>query len=162
MKPIFFFLLPFAACLSWGSCMSSIGPASDQQSPVSLDHGGRSIPKQSTYPIEIIGASLCKDYEGKSAIRITYHWTNNSYETTSPADSMCSQAFQNGVEMDLALVNFEDDIPSDVKPGSTIQVDEIFLLQNHSNVEFHIYAIEDMFFRPIPKTTAIFDLSALK
>lgn len=115
-----------------------------------------------SYAVEIKGAKLCKDYEGNNAIMITYSWTNNSGETTSPMGSMMEEAFQDGVQLDAAIVDFEyNDGLTDVRPGTTIDVDVIYELPGDSTVEFEISAIEDALESNVPKVTANFEPSEL-
>ena len=115
-----------------------------------------------SYAVEIKGAKLCKDYEGNNAIMITYSWTNNSDETTSPMGSMMEEAFQDGVQLDAAIVDFEyNDGLTDVRPGTTIDVDVIYELPGDSTVEFEISAIEDALESNVPKVTANFEPSKL-
>lgn len=115
-----------------------------------------------SYAVEIKGAKLCKDFEGNNAIMITYSWTNNSEETTSPLGSMVEKAFQDGVQIDTAIVDFEySDGMSEVRPGTTVDVETIYKLSSDSTVEFEISAIEDMFDSDVPKETANFEPSEL-
>ena len=115
-----------------------------------------------SYAVEIKGAKLCKDYEGNNAIMITYSWTNNSDETTSPMGSMMEEAFQDGVQLDAAIVDLEyNDGMTDVRPGTTIDVDVIYELPSDSTVEFEISAIEDAFESNVQKVTANFEPSEL-
>lgn len=116
-----------------------------------------------SYAVEIKGAKLCKDYEGNNAIMITYSWTNNSDETTSPMGSMMEEAFQDGVQMETAIVDFEyNDGLTDVRPGTTIDVEAIYKMNSQSKVEFEISALEDMFLDPVPMVTAEFDPATLE
>lgn len=115
------------------------------------------------YDVAIKGAQLCKDYEGNPAIIITYSWTNGSDETTSPMGSMMEEAFQDGVQMETAIVDFEyNDGLTDVRPGTTIDVEAIYKMNSQSNVEFEISALEDMFLDPVPMVTAEFDPATLE
>ena len=115
-----------------------------------------------SYAVEIKGAKLCKDYDGNNAIMITYSWTNNSDETTSPMGSMMEEAFQDGVQLDTAIVDFEyNDGLTDVRPGTTIDVDVIYELPSDSTVEFEISAIEDALESNVQKVTANFEPSEL-
>lgn len=91
------------------------------------------------YSVEIKGAKKVQDYQGNPAIQITYSWTNNSEETTSPFATILETAFQDGVEMDLAIVDFEtSDGMKEVRPGATIDVDAVFELTSDSVVEFEL------------------------
>lgn len=115
------------------------------------------------YDVTIKGAQLCKDYEGNPAIIITYSWTNGSDETTSPMGSMMEEAFQDGVQMETAIVDFEyNDGLTDVRPGTTIDVEAIYKMNSQSKVEFEISALEDMFLDPVPMVTAEFDPATLE
>lgn len=56
------------------------------------------------YVVEIKSATVTQDYDGNPAVIITYSWTNNSSETTSPMLSISTAVFQNGVGMDSAFI----------------------------------------------------------
>ena len=96
------------------------------------------------YHVEIKGASLTKDYEGKSAIVITYAWTNNSEETTSAMVSIGSKAFQDGVQLESAVIMGDDSYDAgssmkDVRPGTTVDVQCAYVLTSEtSTVEFEL------------------------
>lgn len=127
------------------------------------DNATESSSTLASYSVEIKGAKLCEDYEGNPAIMITYSWTNGSEETTSPLGSMMPQAFQDGVELEVAIVDFEyNDGFSDVRPGTTIEVDAIYEMTSESVVEFELSAIEDIFLDPVPMVTADFDPTTLE
>ena len=90
------------------------------------------------YYVEIKSADLSQDYEGNPAIIITYVWTNNSADTTSAMTSVSCSAFQNGVGLESAII-MSDDYVSDsfmteVRPGTTIDVQAAFILQDTTNV----------------------------
>lgn len=94
--------------------------------------------------VEIKGAFLSQDYEGNPAIVVTYAWTNNSDETTSAMVATMEQAFQDGVELETAIITDDDryDVDAgmkDVRPGTTIDVQCAFLLTSAtSTVEFEL------------------------
>lgn len=94
--------------------------------------------------VEIKGAALAQDYEGKPAIVITYAWTNNSEDTTNAMVSVSEKAFQDGVQMENAIIMGSDIYESgtsmkDVRPGTTIDVQCAFLLTSDtSTVEFEL------------------------
>lgn len=111
--------------------------------------------------VEIKGASFAKDMEGKKCLVVTYDWTNNSEETTSAGAALLSKAFQNGVELDMAYVDWaeEDDNEfRDVRPGVTLTVKAAFALTDESEVEYEIF---DWVSPNANKVTAVFDLSKL-
>lgn len=96
------------------------------------------------YDIEIKSATLAKDYEGNPAIVITYAWTNNSEDTISAMVALMDQAFQDGVELDTAIIGDSDIYDSDasmkdIRPGTTLEVQVAYVLSNTtSEVEFEI------------------------
>lgn len=96
------------------------------------------------YEVEIKGAALTKDYEGKPVIVVTYAWTNNSDKTTSAMVAVSEKAFQDGVSLETAIVLSDDAYKSgtsmtEVRPGTTIDVQCAFLLSSEtSTVEFEL------------------------
>lgn len=96
------------------------------------------------YHVEIKGAALTKDYEGNPAIVITYAWTNNSDDTTSAMVSIGEKAFQDGVQLESAMIIGNDSYDAgatmkDVRPGTTIDVQRAFVLTSEtSTVEFEL------------------------
>lgn len=87
------------------------------------------------YTVEIQSATITQDYAGDPAIVIAYSWTNNSSETTSPLFSVSTSVFQDGVGLDSALITDDSVYDSrmhtaDVRPGTTIEVQEAFSLYN--------------------------------
>ena len=96
------------------------------------------------YHVEIKGASLAKDYEGKSAIIVTYAWTNNSENTTSAMVSVGTKAFQDGVQLESAIIIGDNSYDSgasmkEVRPGTTIDVQCAYVLTNErSTGEFEL------------------------
>lgn len=96
------------------------------------------------YHVEIKGAQLAEDYEGNPAIIVTYSWTNNSDDTTSAMVSTSEKAFQDGVQLDTAIIMDSDVYDSgnsmkDVRPGTTLDIQCAFLLTSETSVvEFEI------------------------
>lgn len=156
-------LLALSAC-SNTSNIAPAEPASRDKAATSTDETSKSVSQVPEEPaisskseasemigsgdlgdsyVEIKSADLTTDYEGNPAIIITYSWTNNSDETTSAMVSTSEKAFQDGVELDTALI-LSDSYDSsasmkDVRPGSTIDVQCAFVLSNQtSNVEFEL------------------------
>ena len=87
------------------------------------------------YAVEIKSAVVAQDYDGNPAVVITYSWTNNSSETTSPMLSISTAVFQDGVGMNSAFIYDDpaydgDMYTTDVRPGTTVDVQEAFELNN--------------------------------
>ncbi len=95
------------------------------------------------YAVEIKSAFKTTDYEGKPAIVVTYAWTNNSENTTSAMVSLIEKAFQDGVQLESAIlydVDGYDPNPymADIRPGVTLDVQRAFVLKSDSPVEVEV------------------------
>lgn len=90
------------------------------------------------YYVEIKDGVLAEDYNGETAVIITYTWTNNSEETTSAMVNISEKAFQDGVELDSAIIMDSSVYDSgasmkDVRPGTSIDVQCAFELANQTS-----------------------------
>lgn len=91
------------------------------------------------YYVEIKGAAFDKDYEGNSAIVITYSWTNNSENTTNASVALFCKAFQDGVQIDSASLsssnkNYDSEAEwRDIRPGTTLDVQCAFKTDNKTS-----------------------------
>lgn len=114
---------------------------SENNSSVNLSVGSGDL---GDYHVEIKGATLAKDYSGKPAIIVTYAWTNNSNDTTSAMVSVSGKAFQDGVQLETALIMGDDSYDAgasmkDVRPGTTIDVQSAYILTSETAVvEFEL------------------------
>ncbi len=96
------------------------------------------------YHVEIKGAALAQDYDGNPAIVVTYSWTNNSEETTSAMSSLMEKAFQDGVQLESAIIGDDSVCDSEssmkeIRPGTTLDVQQAYILTSDtSTVEFEI------------------------
>ena len=124
-------------------------PSEQVPEPSSIENSGDDIQSAGSgdlgdYHVEIKGASLAKDYEGNPAIVVTYAWTNNSDDTTSAMVSVGTKAFQDGVQLESAMIIGDDSYDSgtsmkDVRPGTTIDVQCAYVLTSEtSTVEFEL------------------------
>lgn len=94
--------------------------------------------------VEIGDCVLTKTYDGKDAIVINLKFTNNADDAKSYMASLISKAFQDGVELDSAIVMDDSVYDSDLqlkelKKGATIDVQVAYELANvTSDVEFEV------------------------
>ncbi len=86
----------------------------------------------SDYAVTIDSCKQTKDYKGKAAIIVTYTWTNNSDSAKSFITAISDKAFQDGVQLDTAILNDGDTSSSmkEVKPGKSLKVKQAFLLDS--------------------------------
>lgn len=90
------------------------------------------------YYVEIKSASLAQDYKGNPAIVVTYAWTNNSDDTTSSMTAVSCSAFQDGAELETAIITDDsydsDSFMTEVRPGTTIDIQAAFVLPNTTSI----------------------------
>lgn len=95
---------------------------------------------QSDYVVTIDGATVTTDYEGAPAIIIDYTFTNNSDEDTSFAVACSQQAFQNGVQLETAVVTEDlgNGYMAEIKPGASTQARIAYSLTDQSEVSVEV------------------------
>ena len=95
----------------------------------------------SDYAVTIDGSTVTTDYEGNPAMVIDFSFTNNSDEATSFAVACSQKAFQNGVQLETAIVMDEDlgnGYMAEIKPGATTQARLAFSLTDESEVTVEV------------------------
>lgn len=123
--------------LSWGY-MDPVNPPVDTEEP-SAPAPEDEVPAENvsgdlgSYHVEIKGAAPAVDYEGHPAIVVTCAWTNNSGDTLSAATALAGKAFQNGVELDAAMIIDAEVYDQEmslraVRPGTSIDVQFAYVL----------------------------------
>lgn len=151
MKKLLIALLTLTLALSLAACGGDTAETMDQpdaeenstieqevptedQEEVNTPETAKNAADLGNYYVEITGASLSTDYEGNPAIIVSYSWTNNSEETTMPMTTVTCSVFQDGVGADPAIIMDEsydgDSTMTEVRPGTTINVQEAFVLSN--------------------------------
>lgn len=107
------------------------------------DASNQDVPKNvgdlGDYHVEIKSAVLAEDYEGNPAIVVTYAWTNNSDDTKSSLSCVIAKAFQDGVELESAIIMNDDVFDSssytkEVRPGTTIDIQNAFVLTSETSI----------------------------
>lgn len=116
------------------------------------------------YTVEILSARKSTDYEGKDAIVIRYSFTNNSDDATSFMFATQSKAFQDGVELEMAVLMDDDtynsqDLTKEIKTGASIEVEKAFVLDSDSPVEAEVSELVS--FDDEQKVEKTFDLATL-
>lgn len=80
--------------------------------------------------ITITGFELVKGFEGGDILKVTYNWTNDADEATSPLFSVMFKGFQDNVQVTSADFveggNYEQG-QKEVKPGGSIEGAEEFM-----------------------------------
>ena len=91
---------------------------------------------KSKYAVTIDSWEAGTDYKGANAAIVTYTFTNNSDDATSFMVAISAKAFQNGVQLESAIVTDIDsqDIMKEIQPGATITVQRGYLLDDNSEI----------------------------
>ena len=81
---------------------------------------------------------IAKDWEGNPCLIYYFEFTNNGEEATSAMVTSYIQCFQNGVECETTFLDKEikeyDNFGKDIKPGTTLEVCNIYLLEDDSEI----------------------------
>lgn len=149
-----------ASTVSSSSAASVASVASS--APKSADNG-----TLGDYTVAIETARLSKDYEGKKVVVVKYKFTNNGEKAVPFMTAIIAKAFQDGVELQPAVVDSTKDKKFDsgnslkeIKKGASIEVEEGYLLSSDkSTVE--VEATEFISLNET-KLTKEFDVTKLK
>lgn len=92
------------------------------------------------YAVSIDGCEVGADYEGKPAAIVTFTFTNNSDEDANFMMAVADKAFQNGVQLERAIITDIDNESSmkDIKPGSSVSVQEAYVLDDESDMTVEV------------------------
>lgn len=120
---------------------STSGEAAGESPEAAEDQGGQEA--GSDYAVTIKGSSQVKDYDGAKALVVDFTFTNNSDEPQSFLGAISAKAFQNGVELDTAIVADSDKYDSgasmkEIKPGATVEVQDAYVLEDSSEVTVEV------------------------
>lgn len=92
------------------------------------------------YAVSIDGCEVGADYEGKPAAIVTFTFTNNSDKDANFMMAVADKVFQNGVQLERAIVSDIDNESSmkDIKPGSSVSVQEAYVLDDESDMTVEV------------------------
>lgn len=171
-------ILSLAACGSNGNspAQSNTQAQNDPaQTPVGIDNTP-SVPKQDEAPaqevledagdlgdyhVEIGDFQLVEDYEGVPAIVISYTFANNSEENAAAMWSISDIAYQNGVQLDSAIIGDSSIVDSEaamkeIQTGASLEIKKAYLLTSDTApVEFEASAAFSFEYAKLGKTFEI-------
>lgn len=95
------------------------------------------------YHVKILDAETgLKDYDGNPVIGVKYEYTNNGKENMMFDVAVSAQAFQDGVQLELAFMDeFSDEYENaskEIKPGTTLTCELYYALASESDVEIEV------------------------
>lgn len=95
-----------------------------------------------SYHVAIKDAAQATDYEGNPVLIVNFDFTNNSEEATSFMLATNVDAFQDGVELEMAIMmddNYDGDAQlKDIKPGTTLPVQVAYSLTSQTPVTVEV------------------------
>ena len=139
--------IALAGCLGLMGCSSeeSAAPAEgDGQAEAASETETAQTEEEapaSDYEVTIDDATVSEDYEGNPAVVVTYSWVNNSDEAMSAAAALSFQCFQNGVQLDTAIMDEDIDANgymAEVKPGAGTSFGVAYALDDESDVSVEV------------------------
>lgn len=105
--------------------------------------------KTGSYDVIVNSVRKIEDYDGNPAIVVNCDWTNNSEETTSWLGSMIMDVFQDGKQLNSAIVmeGIDSELSmTSVRPGTKLEgLEMAFNTESENPLEIEIQAIEEMF-----------------
>lgn len=107
------------------------------------------------YYVEILSCEKAADWSGDNAIIVTYTFTNNSAEGQAFCYAVADKAFQNGVQLELALCD-NCDSTNEVLPGYSTTVRCAYKLTDDSPV---LVICEELFSLGSTKLEKTFDIA---
>lgn len=141
---VFFAVVANAANDAFGSSDPlPVASESAQAAPEPEDTASEEEPAaNSDYAVTIGDATQAKDYEGKPALVVDFTFTNNSEDDANFMFAVTAKAFQDGVELESAILldgadGIQDSL-KDVKPGSTITVQQAYVLEDTTDVTVEV------------------------
>ncbi len=96
--------------------------------------------KESEFSVTIDGCTVGTDYEGSPAVIVDFTFTNSSEEDQSFASACMVQAFQNGVQLETAIVmeDLGNGYLAEVKPGGTVSARLAYKLADQTDVSVEV------------------------
>lgn len=136
-------LLALSLCACGGDDASSTAPTEDTNSTTTeetrepVDTSSATV---GNYEVSIGDAAMVSDdYTGEEAFLVNFTFTNNSEETTSPMLALMVEAYQDGVQLERAIIGSEDfDASSEslnVQPGGSNEFQLVFTLTSETPVQ---------------------------
>ncbi|MDE6412431.1 MAG: DUF5067 domain-containing protein [Eubacterium sp.] len=85
------------------------------------------------YVCTVKSAKVCKNWEGKDSVKITYEFTNNSKNAESFDFALKDDLYQDGVGLESSFISSDDDdwgIDVKIKPGTKKEVSKVYILRD--------------------------------
>lgn len=136
------------AALLLAGCSAAGTPAESGQTPATSASAPEtaSAPAEGSdrkYAVTIDGSRMTKDYEGKPTLVVDFTFQNNSDKASSFLVAVSAKAFQNGVQLESAIVGddkkFDSGAPlKEIKPGASLKVQSAYVLADKADVTVEV------------------------
>ncbi|MBR6391868.1 MAG: DUF5067 domain-containing protein [Eubacterium sp.] len=86
-----------------------------------------------SYECVVKEAKICKNWEGKDSVKITYTFTNNSSDAASFDIALSDEVYQDGIQLESTFISSDDDdwgIDVKIKPGMSKDVSKVYILRD--------------------------------
>lgn len=97
------------------------------------------------YEVTIGTLTQIADYNGDPAAKITFNFTNNSDETTSFMGSVRVEAYQDGQQLEVAVITSDEvnweSTAKKIKTGTSLDVEQAYKLISSSDIEVEVYPL---------------------
>ena len=93
------------------------------------------------YKVTVQKVVISKDYDGKDAITIVYDWTNNSEKTVAPIWAVSFKVFQDGKELESAIIMDNKSVDSLAEARPVISVEGLsssFITTSKNELEIEV------------------------
>lgn len=107
------------------------------------------------YAVTIDACTTTTDYEGAPAIIVDYTFTNNSDEAVAFAFACSPKAFQNGVQLEMAVVTEDlgNGYTAEIKPGATTPARIAYSITDQSDVTVEVEKLISLDDTPLAEKT---------
>ena len=156
------------ACGSSGSTATSTSAAQDtgsaqaaqQETPKEDAAASASEGDLGDYHVKILDAETgLTDYEGNPVIGVKYEYTNNGEENMMFDIAVSAQAFQDGVQLELAFMDeYSDEYENsskEIKTGATLTCELYYVLNSESEVEIEVEELISLSDNKLEKTFTV-------
>ena len=128
--------------ISSGDNGDSSKSTQNNSSSVSSDESGETVDARSSdsdkntigdFKCVVKEAKICKNWEGKDAVKITYSFTNNSSDSASFDIALDDEVYQDGIQLESSFISSDDDdwgIDVKIKPGMSKDVSKVYILRD--------------------------------
>lgn len=139
---------------------TSAGASTSANDAANAETGAADEGDLGDYHVKILDAETgLKDYDGNPVIGVKYEYTNNGKENMMFDVAVSAQAFQDGVQLELAFMDeyspeYENS-SKEIKTGATITCELYYELTSESDVEIEVSELISLGDEKLTKTFAV-------